>query len=97
MGFVEAEVLNVDFLDAMRSLRCFNLPLKNTELDLRFRERSTVCFRAMQVFLTHCVVRERLATSPSRENISRILSLFRSLCHVVSRVSAARLCALHGG
>ena len=75
------------FLDFRSSLRCLNLPLENTNLELNFRKINTVCYSAMHVNLTYCVVRLRLANSPRREDTSCIVNLFYALCHAVNRVS----------
>ena len=48
MGCEEVEVLNVDVLHAMRSIRSFNMPIENAALGLKFKAISTAFFRDTQ-------------------------------------------------
>ena len=51
---------------------------------LNFSVSDKACWSAMQVHLTHCVVKSRIDTIPKREDTSRRVNLLRELLHVVS-------------
>ena len=96
MVFGEVEGLNIDILDVMRSIRCLKLSQVNTVLELNFKTMKKASQRAIQLNLTHCVVRSRLATTSMRETTSRDVILFTELYHVVNRVATKFLHLSYG-
>ena len=84
------------FLDVRRPVRGLNLLLVSTVLELNFSARGTVCWRAMQVHLTHCIVRVRFDTNPKRESISRSVILLCELLHAVNGMLTKYVCLLSG-
>ena len=54
--------------------------------ELNFSASDEACWSAIQVSLTHCVVRAWLDTIPKREANSHSVSIFRDLFHVVSKI-----------
>ena len=61
----------------------FVFTLEKTTFELNFSAMETVCFSAMHVYITHCVVRARLDAIPRIEDTSRSANLFRELFQVV--------------
>ena len=56
-----------------------------------------MCHEATQVHLTHCVVREILATNTRREATSGGVNLFREMCNVFNSVVTKFLHLSPGG
>ena len=69
--------------------RCLNLPLEKIVLELNFIVRNMVCYREMQVHLTHWVARESFATSLRKEATSCSLNLFRELRYALKNLDEA--------